>query len=141
MKRQGTVKSIIEVTLSNITTILAGIVVGMLLPKIISVTDYGWYKTFTLYTTYIGFFSLGIIDGIVLKHGGDDFEQLDRPLFRSYFKWYLCIHLLFAAILVVTAFILHDSDYSFICVMLALYLIAANFSGYFQQISHLKKEL
>lgn len=137
MRRQGTIKSIIEVTISNIVTILAGVVVGMLLPKIISVADYGWYKTFTLYTTYVGFFSLGLIDGIVLKHGGDDYNQLDRPLFRSYFRWYLLIHLLFSAILFITAIIIHDSNYSFICIMLALYLVAANFSGYFQQISQI----
>lgn len=139
MKRHGTVKSIIEVTISNITTILAGIVVGMLLPKIISVADYGWYKTFTLYTTYVGFFSLGLIDGIVLKHGGDDFEHLDKPLFRSYFRWYLLIHLFFSALLVVAAIVIHDPNYSFICVMLALYLMAANFSGYFQQISQITR--
>ena len=137
MKRHGTVKSIIEVTLSNIATILAGIVVGMLLPKIISVEDYGWYKTFTLYTTYIGFFSLGIIDGIVLKHGGDDFEQLNKPLFRSYFKWYALIHLSFSIILIISAVIIGDPDYSFICLMLAVYLVAANFTGYFQQISQI----
>ena len=137
MKKQGTVKSIIEVTLSNIATILAGIVVGMLLPKVISVEDYGWYKTFTLYTTYVGFFSLGLIDGIVLQHGGDDYENLDRALFRSYFKWYGLIHASFAVVLLIGAILIGDSNYSFICVMLALYLIAANFSGYFQQISQI----
>ena len=137
MKKQGTVKSIIEVTISNITTILAGIVVGMLLPKLISVEDYGWYKTFTLYTTYVGFFSLGIIDGIVLRHGGDDYENLDRPLFRSYFRWYGIIHACFFAALLIGAIIIKDPNYAFVCVMLALYLVAANFSGYFQQISQI----
>lgn len=137
MKKHGTVKSIIEVTISNIATILAGIVAGMLLPKIISVEDYGWYKTFTLYTTYAGLFHLGIIDGIVLRHGGDDYENLDRPLFRSYFKWYCLIQVFFAAVLAVSAAIISDSNLSFICVMLALYLIAANLSGYFQQLSQI----
>ena len=80
-----TIKSIIGVTLSNCTTILSGIVIGFLIPKILSVDSYGLYKTFTLYTTYIGFFSLGIIDGIVLDYGGYNFEKLNKEKFRSFF--------------------------------------------------------
>ena len=63
------IKNIIRVLLSNVATIISGIVIGFIIPKILSVRDYGMYKTFTLYMTYAGFFSLGIIDGIVLKFG------------------------------------------------------------------------
>lgn len=63
------IKSVSQVILSNLTTIVSGVLVGFLLPKIMSVESYGWYKTFTLYSSYLGFFGLGIIDGIVLKYG------------------------------------------------------------------------
>ena len=86
MAKQGTIKSIIEVFISNIFTVIAGIVVGFIIPKVLSVDGYGYYKTFTLYITYVGFFSLGIIDGIVLEFGGHDYELYDKGFFRSVFR-------------------------------------------------------
>ena len=90
-KNAKTLKNIVFVALSNCSTIVSGIVVGFLIPKILSVYGYGMYKTFTLYTTYIGFFSLGIIDGIVLDYGGFNYDELNCEKFRSFFKcWNAC---------------------------------------------------
>ena len=130
-----TIKSIIGVTLSNCTTILSGIVIGFLIPKILSVESYGLYKTFTLYTTYIGFFSLGIIDGIVLDYGGYNFEQLNKKKFRSFFKWYMLVHVIGLIALCIISFFLKDNDFKFIMLLLGIDMIAVNVTGYFQQIS------
>lgn len=130
-----TIKSIIGVTLSNCTTILSGIVIGFLIPKILSVDSYGLYKTFTLYTTYIGFFSLGIIDGIVLDYGGYNFEQLNKEKFRSFFLWYMLVHVIGLIALCIISFFLKDNDFKFIILLLGIDMIAVNVTGYFQQIS------
>ena len=134
-KNGRTLKNIISVSLSNCTTILSGIVVGFLIPKILSIYGYGMYKTFTLYTTYIGFFSLGIIDGIVLDYGGYNYEQLNQEKFRSFFKWYLAVHLLGFFALIVASVFVADSEIKFIILSLGLDMIAVNITGYYQQIS------
>lgn len=69
---------ILKVAASNIIVLFSGVLVGFLLPKIIGITDYGYYKTYTLYATYVGMFHFGISDGIYLKYGGKDYSQLDR---------------------------------------------------------------
>lgn len=130
-----TITSIIGVTLSNCTTILSGIVIGFLIPKILSVDSYGLYKTFTLYTTYIGFFSLGIIDGIVLDYGGYNFEQLNKEKFRSFLKWYMLVHFFGFIVLAIISFFLKDTDFKFIILLLGIDMIAVNVTGYYQQIS------
>lgn len=137
MKKQGFVKSIFGVAISNVITIIGGIIVGLLLPKVLPVQDYGWYKTFTLYTAYIGFVSLGIIDGIVLKYGGKDYEEIDRTLFRSFFLWYSLVHFAFCILMFGGAALIEDINYKFILVSLGIYTIIANYSGYFQQISQI----
>ena len=137
MKKNSTITSIIEVAFSNCTTILSGIIVGFLVPKMLSVAGYGMYKTFTLYVTYVGFFQLGIIDGIVLDYGNKNYDALERPLFRSYFKWYVLVHLFFAGILFILSFMWKNSDYQFILILLGVNMIALNFTGYFQQISQI----
>ena len=137
MKKQGVIKSIFGVAISNVVSIIGGIIVGLLLPKILPVEDYGWYKTFTLYTAYIGFVSLGIIDGIVLKYGGKDYDEIERPLFRSFFSWYSIIHFGFCILTFIGAAFIRDANYRFILVSLGIYTIIANYSGYFQQISQI----
>ena len=137
MAKQGTIKSIIEVFISNIFTVIAGIVVGFIIPKVLSVDGYGYYKTFTLYITYVGFFSLGIIDGIVLEFGGHDYELYDKGFFRSVFRWYLVIHFLWISVLLLLSILWHDSNYSYIIMMIAIYMLFFNTVGYFQQISQI----
>lgn len=131
------IKNIIKVISGNITTIISGIVVSFLLPKIISVSDYGFYKIFTLYFNYLGVLSLGIIDGIVLKYGDKGYDELNRQRFRSYFAWYSILHMVFAGVILLIAFILGSADHQFVILILAANLYPANVTGYFQQISQI----
>ena len=137
MEKQGFVKSIFGVAISNVINIIGGIIVGLLLPKILPVEDYGWYKTFTLYAAYIGFVHLGIIDGIVLKYGGKDYEKIDRPLFRSYFAWYSFVHIVFVFMTFIGVAVIKDINYKFILATLGIHAVIANCNGYFQQISQI----
>lgn len=136
-KQKNAIKSIIEVGLSNIMTIIAGIIIGLIIPKVITVEGYGFYKTFTLYVTYVGLFSLGIIDGIVLDFGGFNYPEFNRPFFRSVFKWYILIHIIWMSIITVIGLLWQDENYSFIAIMLSVYMLLSNIVGYFQQISQI----
>lgn len=135
MRSKQILKYILEVTLSNITTIISGIVVGFILPQVLSIEGFGFYKTFTLYVTYLGLFSLGMIDGIVLDYGGYDYDKLNRPVFRAYLKWYLLINGFFAIIIAGISMTLDNANTRFIVLSLAINLLAVNIIGYFQNIS------
>ena len=137
MNHKKALKNIIGVTLSNCSTILAGVMIGFVIPKIFTVSDYGLYKTFTLYTNYIGLFSIGIIDGIVLDYGMYDYEELDRRKFRGFFKWYILVHAIVCVILLSISFFTGDRDRTFIIVALAADILAVNTTGYYQQISQI----
>lgn len=71
------------VFLSNVVSILGSIVSGFLVPKYLGIDQYAVYKTFALYTSYIGVLHFGYIDGLYLKYGGQreseiDLQQLSR---------------------------------------------------------------
>lgn len=136
-QKSKTIKNIIAVTLSNLTTIVSGVLIGFLLPKIFSIADYGFYKTFTLYTNYLGLISIGIIDGIVLEYGNYDYEQLDSYKFRGFFKWYLFVHVTACVLILCASIFFNDSDYTFIIIALAINAISVNVTGYYQQISQI----
>ena len=132
-----TLKSIIQVIIGNVSTIICGVLVGFVIPKILTVGDYGMYKIFMLYANYLGILSLGIIDGIVLKYGGYDYEQLDQVKFRGYFAWYTLLTFGFSLLFVAVSAFVQNTDYRNILVALAVYLVAVNVLGYFQQISQI----
>lgn len=137
MFKNKTLKSIFGVTASNITSIISGIIVGFIIPKILTMDDYGLYKTFTLYTTYMGLFNIGIADGIVLKYGADDYEQFNRSKFRAYFKWFLLVHTFFVLIMIACGLFILQGEAKFIIIALAIEMITVNCTGYFQQISQI----
>ena len=133
----NTIKSIIKVALSNVIGIVGGIIVGFIVPKMMEVESYGYYKTFTLYSTYLSLCHLGIIDGIVLKYGGIDYDNLNKKVLRGTFKWYLLVHFFFTCVLLIVAVALPSTKLKFIVFALALNAVFLNVTGYYQQISQI----
>ena len=131
-------KDILMVTISNFTTILAGVVTGFIIPKILNIEDYGLYKTFTLYSSYIGLLSLGIVDGIVLKYGNKDLEELELEKMRSIFSIYFSINIIFTLMIFFVCLTTLKNN-KVIFLFIALNIICTNITGYFQQISQITR--
>lgn len=137
MNTKSILKNIFNVLFSNLLTVFSGVIAGFVIPKILSVYGYGMYKTFTLYVSYIGFCGFGIIDGILLKYGNKDYEELDFKLMRTLFKWFIIFNAFFSVIMLIIAFFITDVDYSFLLIMMSINIFAVNITGYYQQISQI----
>lgn len=139
VSHKRTIKDIAKVTFSNVIKLLSGILVGFLLPKIIGVTDYGYYKTFTLYATYVGLFHFGFSDGIYLKYGDKNFEELDKSRFRLYtsFLFFLEVGVSLVSALVFSLSLHGELRLIFVC--LAVYMLSTNIINYYQIISQITK--
>ena len=85
------VGSILRVGAANVLKVLCGILVGFALPGLMSVDSYGYVRTCTLYATYVGLFSTGLIDGLALRFGGTDLDRLDQPAMRRYGRTFLML--------------------------------------------------
>ncbi len=135
------IKNIAKVGISNIFTLIAGILVGFIIPKIMtngdSTADYGYYKIFTLYLGYVGLFHFGFCDGIYLLYGGKSFEDLDKTRFRTYSKFYLIFQMLITLIITSISLCFVSTNYGFIFVFLGINLIAENVTNYYQIISQI----
>lgn len=64
--------------ISQVISLLSGVVLSFILPKYISVANYGYWQLFVLYTGYVGFLHFGFNDGLYLKLGGEKFESLKK---------------------------------------------------------------
>lgn len=69
----------------NIVNLLIKTSFVFILPKLIGVEDFGYWQLYFLYTFFIAFGHLGLVDGIYLKNGGKYYRELDFRLLRSQF--------------------------------------------------------
>lgn len=104
------IKNLFFVISSNIFVVLAGVIQSFILPKLMSPADYGVWSMYLLYTSYAGFFNLGVSDGIYLIYGGQSYDSLDKKKFKTYLNivvFYLSIFLL---LWIAFQFLRGDSD-------------------------------
>jgi O-antigen/teichoic acid export membrane protein len=86
---------------ANIINLLLGIITGFLIPKFLSIDEYGYLKLYTFYCTYIGFFHFGFIDGIYVRYGSYDYDEIPKEKFRCYFKFLLLFQVIVCLILII----------------------------------------
>ena len=135
------IKNILKVAISNIFTLLSGILVGFIVPKLMtngdSTADYGYYKIFTLYLGYVGLFHFGFIDGIYLLYGGKSYDELEKTRFRTYSKFFIIFQIIISAIITGVALCFINTNYGFIFVFIGINLLAENITMYYQFISQI----
>lgn len=86
---------------ANLLNLLISLVASFVVPKFLGIEQFGYWQLYTFYVSYIGFFHLGMADGIYLRYGGKYYEELDKPLMHSQY-WLLS----FFELLVFLGFIL-----------------------------------
>ena len=105
---------------------------SLLVPKLLGVTEYGYWQLFIFYTSYVGFFHFGLNDGVYLLSGGKGRDELEKRSINGQLLFGLAYQLLFAGALVVLAFLLiPDQKRVFVISATALFLLLNNISLYF----------
>ncbi|MFR7592489.1 MAG: lipopolysaccharide biosynthesis protein [Longibaculum sp.] len=73
---------------ANLVTLFGSTLIVAVVPKIIGVTEYGYWQLYLFYASYVGFFQFGWSDGMYLRYGGYYYEKLDKKVIGTQF-WYL----------------------------------------------------
>lgn len=135
MKNKSFLGNLIFVVFSRIISLLSSVAVGFILPKILSITDYGFYKVFTLYAVYTALLHFGFVDGILLKLSGKKYEELDPHKMRSFTRFFIVFELLISIVVLLVGSIIVNGEYLFIVIMLAVNMIFVNITTYYQFVS------
>lgn len=105
MSRKGSVINNIKlVFISQVVVLLASIVRTILIPKIISVEEHGYWQTYLLYVSYISIFYLGFNDGIYLRYAKMKRREMKDNKLSSTLFVFICVSLIemLIGILIVT---------------------------------------
>lgn len=143
MKHKDLVKNISYSFCANIFSLLVSIFMVMVVPKFLSISDYGLWQLFLFYFSYLGFFHFGWEDGIYLRYAGTEFLSLDRKLFAGQFYSIILLQLIFAVGVILISLwcsIEDNKRVALICAILLLPLV--NFNNLcnfiFQITNHIK---
>lgn len=101
-------KDIFKVGSTNIIKMLVSLLVAFALPKILTVDDYGYFKLYQFYVTYIGISHLGFCDGIYLKYGGKQIKEIDTKMISTEFTSLLLFEFVISSVFVIIGLIVCD---------------------------------
>lgn len=94
-------KTIFKVFTTNVLQLVSSIVVGFVVPAILSIESYASFKTYTLYLSYIGLLHFGYIDGLFIKYGGKDKNSLNYETLKREHDFLLLMELLVTIVLII----------------------------------------
>mgnify|MGYP000921584172 CR=1 FL=1 len=128
----------------NLFSALISILMIFLLPKVMSVEEYGAWQLYLFCLSYVGFFPLGWIDGIYLRYGGKKYNELDKNVFAGQFY-----ALAFVEMVVALVFIFYakfgveeqfNSDVIKTVSIVGVFVILTAFSSFILQITNRIKD-
>ncbi|WP_214835041.1 oligosaccharide flippase family protein [Exiguobacterium sp. E4787] len=112
---------------SNLITLAISTVTILIFPKLLGVNDYGLLQLYLFYCAYVGFFHLGLNDGIYLRYGGKHYEELNKKVFNEQYYLLLITQLLFFIVLWLFALLfVQDSDKTFVVKMVSISMVLVN---------------
>lgn len=141
--KKNTIKNMVYAFSAQIISVLLSVLMSLVVPKLLGVEEFSYWQLFLFYITYVGFFHLGITDGMYLKIGGTEYKEVDKGEVSSQF-WFLTFIqiLLFTLIVIISASIDIVNTRKVILFASAVYMVIANmnwFLGYvFQATNRVK---
>lgn len=144
MQFKNIIKKVYYSFSANIISLLISIITVIFLPKFMDIKSYGVWQLYLFYTSYLGFFHFGWIDGIYLRYGGYDFDKLNKITFTNQFIALLSLELiisilgLFTISIIINDYLLQQV-FIFACYVLVP-IIITTFTNFILQITNQIKE-
>ncbi|MBO1301323.1 hypothetical protein, partial [Enterococcus sp. DIV1271a] len=117
-KAKAVIKNLYYTVAANFATLGISVLLNLFVPKLLGITEYSYWQLYVFYSSYVGFLHLGWIDGIYLKTGGEEYNNIDKRSLGSQF-WYLMMFEVFiSSLAVVWAYFFMPREYQAIILML-----------------------
>ena len=123
-------KGIVYVLIANIINLIISLFTGFVLPKILSIETYSSIKLFQLYITYIGVVSLGFADGMYLRIGGKNLQNLNKEEVQKEFKTFKIFQFIVTILGIIVSIILKNEMLLFCSIV----ILPINVGNYLRQV-------
>ncbi|EOU2068559.1 capsular biosynthesis protein, partial [Clostridium perfringens] len=91
-------ENILRIFSANFLEVISRIIISFIIPIILSITEYSNLKTYMLYISYITVFTLGFEEGMYIKYGGKEFNEINLETFKYEHRLYILLQIVFSTI-------------------------------------------
>lgn len=102
----------------------------LIIPKYLSVEDYGYWHLFMLYASYVGILHFGFIDGILVRWAGKELAQVGNEI-KTAFRFLLLEQLIVIVPLVLLLYFLLLPPFQWIGLVILPYAFIINLATFF----------
>lgn len=144
MNKKNIIKNIKYSIISNLMSFLLSILMIMIMPKLMTIEDYGYWQLFLFYFSFVGFFHFGWGDGIYLRYLGKNSKSIDKKIFCGQFMAILIFQIIIAIFIYVLCIenILKNIEKNimiYICILLIFWNFNSCCNLFFQAINKIKE--
>ena len=132
-------KGIISILVANIIGLIVSVLTNFLLPKYLSVESYAQIKTYQLYLSYAGILHLGYVDGMLLKYGGVDVNNLDKRGLCININTFRIFQILICLLFLPIVFFIRSSVYLAFVISIFTNNLISYFSTLFQAVGEFSR--
>jgi O-antigen/teichoic acid export membrane protein len=132
-------KNISTSILVQIVSLISAFFLHIIIPKFIDEYQYALWQMYLLYTSYVGIFHFGLLDGIVLRYSQFDYESLDKNRLGSQFIVLLSINTVICIILIIISLKFSNSFKIALGIFISLSIVITNvytYTSYIFQITN-----
>lgn len=122
------IKNIIYTIFAQGVSFVLGIGSNLILPILMGVAQFGYWQVYFFYSTYIMFFCLGFNDGLYLKYGRFNYNELNFEKLRSAMRVFIIIITILSIMLFMLSFFENDKNkiFAFRAISLNLLIVGVN---------------
>lgn len=124
----GLKKGIAVVFLANIINLSLSLIRNFLLPKYLGIDTYAEIKSYQLYISYAGLVALGYIDGMYLKYGGKNNDEIDINAFNRNLSTFRILQISISMLITIAGVVCK----SWMIVAVGLSIVAINIPDYYK---------
>lgn len=124
-------KNFIFAFLAQGISLLVSCATNLILPKVMTVTDFSYWQLFIFYSNYIPCLALGLNDGVYLRYGGMKLNELDYQSVKSQYYFGMIFQTIIG-LLVGISLILFSKTASrkFVIILVIFYFLFFTFQNY-----------
>lgn len=123
-------KSIIYSFAAQFVGVLSSVCMSAFIPKVTSVLNFSYWQLFVFYSSFIGLLHFGWVDGMYLRYGGKNLDQINAKSFNSQLVLYFAFHLAIVLIGVIVVSCMESTEQTVLFFVL-LYIPIKNIYSYF----------
>ena len=129
--------------MAQLLSLTLSVIMSLIVPKLLGIEQFAYGQLFIFYSGYVGFFHLGLPDGVYLKYGGTELDAIDKPLLGSQLRLMTLFHVIISllGVLILFSFPL-EKERKFVWILTAFYMVITNafwFLGFIYQAANKTK--